>query len=183
MEFLVGGLGFVLFFLYDWNRVFWKRKVMSRFFLFGCIGQLAAGVSILMTAWLEPGRGGAYLLLPAFLFLGALIYTLFFALPFDSTYCKEADEHKVCRSGIYGWCRHPGIWWFFGCFLCMGLACEDKRKLWYGLGLSFLNLLYAWYQDRFIFPREFSDYEDYRQKVPFLVPHRRSRSENGGECG
>lgn len=173
MEFLIGGLGFVLFFLYDWNRVVWKKDWMSRFFLAGCLCQAAAGVGILRAIWREPGKGWMYFLFGALMFLAALIYTLFFALPFDSTYCQEADGHKACRSGIYGWCRHPGIWWFLGCFLCMGLACGDSRKVWYGLGLSFLNLLYAWYQDLWIFPKEFSDYEDYRKDVPFLLPRKR----------
>ena len=38
------------------------------------------------------------------------------------------------------------------------------------LCLSFLNLLYAWYQDRLIFVEEFSDYREYREQVPFLLP-------------
>ena len=37
---------------------------------------------------------------------------------------------------------------------------------------SGLNLLYAWYQDRIIFTREFSDYGEYRRDVPFLFPVR-----------
>lgn len=175
MEFLVGGLGFVLFFLYDWNRVFWKKSRMSRFFLTGCVCQILAGAGILRAVWLDRKEGWIYYLFGALIFLVLLIYTLFFALPFDSTYCQEADGHKVCRSGMYGWCRHPGIWWFFGCFLCMGLACGDSRKFIYAIGLSIFNLLYAWYQDRWIFPREFSDYEEYREEVPFLLPLKRSK--------
>ena len=103
-------------------------------------------------------------------FLAMLIYTLYFALPFDSTYCQEADRHKVCRSGMYGWCRHPGIWWFFGCFFCMGLSTGNPDRVMLGLCLSFLNLLYAWYQDRLIFVEEFCDYRDYQEQVPFLLP-------------
>ncbi len=175
MEFLIGGLGFVLFFLYDWNRVFWKKQWMKGFFLAGCLCQAAAGGGILRAAWLDRRAGWTLYLLFTAVFLVLLIYTLFFALPFDSTYCQEADGHKVCRSGMYGWCRHPGIWWFFGCFACMGLACADVDKLFCGLGLSFFNLLYAWYQDKWIFPQEFSDYEDYRNEVPFLIPWRKRK--------
>lgn len=115
-------------------------------------------------------KGQPVWLLPGAFFLAMLIYTLYFALPFDSTYCQEADRHKVCRSGMYGWCRHPGIWWFFGCFFCMGLSTGNPDRVMLGLCLSFLNLLYAWYQDRLIFVEEFCDYRDYQEQVPFLLP-------------
>lgn len=173
MELLVGGAGFLLCFLYDWNRVFWKKKWMSGFFWIGCLCQVFAGISFLYEAWKLRNTGWIILIGAAFLCLAGLIYTLFFALPFDSTYCQEADQHKVCRTGIYGICRHPGIWWFFGCFLCLGLACGDISTLLYGIGLSFINLLYAWYQDKWIFPEEFSDYRDYQKEVPFLLPMKR----------
>lgn len=115
-------------------------------------------------------KGQSVWLLSGAFFLAMLIYTLYFALPFDSTYCQEADRHKVCRSGMYGWCRHPGIWWFFGCFFCMGLSTGNPNRVMLGLCLSFLNLLYAWYQDRLIFVEEFCDYRDYQEQVPFLLP-------------
>lgn len=175
MEWLMGGTGFLLFFLYDYNRVYGKNKWMSRFFLLGCAGQIGAGGVLLWAAWRMPRTGWLLWLLAASVFLAALIYTLFFALPFDSTYCKEADGHKVCRSGIYGRCRHPGIWWFMGCFVCLGMACADGRRVAAGIVLSLLNLTYAWYQDRWIFPREFDDYDDYQREVPFLLPERQKK--------
>jgi len=98
------------------------------------------------------------------------IFTKKLALTFDNTYCQEADRHKVCRSGMYGWCRHPGIWCFFGCFFCVGLSTGNMNRVMLSLCLSFLNLLYAWYQDRLIFVEEFSDYREYQEQVPFLLP-------------
>jgi len=175
---LVWGLGitaFFLFFLYDWNRIFWKKPWMNRFFAVGCICLVICGGILAADAGkaIRDGRSGhagyLWIALAAVCLLG-LIYTLFFALPFDATYRKEADHHKVCRSGLYGLCRHPGIWWFFGCFLGLGCACADGRRILQGVVFSILNLAYAWYQDRFIFPTEFSDYEDYQKAVPFLIP-------------
>ena len=173
MELLVGSVGFILCFLYDWNRVFWKTRWISGFFWIGCLCQVYAGVSFIIEAWHAQHSGWLIWLGMACFFLIGLIYTLFFALPFDSTYCQEADQHKVCRTGIYGVCRHPGIWWFFGCFLCLGGACGSKTSIAYGCILSLINLLYAWYQDKWIFPEEFSDYRDYQKEVPFLIPVRR----------
>ena len=170
MELLIGSVGFILCFLYDWNRVFWKRKWISGFFWIGCLCQVYAGIRFIIEAWHNQHSGWFIWLGIAVLFLICLIYTLFFALPFDSTYCQEADQHKVCRTGLYGICRHPGIWWFFGCFLCLGGACGSKTAIAYGCTLSLINLLYAWYQDKWIFPEEFSDYRDYQKEVPFLIP-------------
>ena len=46
----------------------------------------------------------------------------------------------------------------------------NMNRVMLSLCLSFLNLLYAWYQDRLIFVEEFSDYREYREQVPFLLP-------------
>jgi len=171
------GLGaFVMFFIYDWNRVFVKKRWMNPLFAMGNVCLALVAVRLILEALsLLFGEAGTGLALVLWLCLAAvclagLIYTLYFALPFDSTYCREADRHKACRTGIYGWCRHPGIWWFFGCFFCLGMSAGAGERMALCLVLSFLNLLYAWYQDRYIFVKEFSDYEDYRRSVPFLLP-------------
>ena len=169
----MGLTAFALFFLYDWNRVYRNARWMKPFFSIGCLLLAWVGLRLIWAAWTSGRRGW---LVPAGLCLAGLIYTLFFALPFDKTYCKEADCHKVCRTGIYGWCRHPGIWWFFGCFGCLGLALGQRERMILCLVLSALNPGYAWYQDRMIFVREFSDYEDYQNTVPFLIP----RMKRGG---
>lgn len=173
MEFLVGSFGFALYFLYDWNRVFWKKRWMSKFFLIGTLCQVYAGGSYFCEAWVGENPLRLVWIPTAVLFLILLIYTLFFALPFDSTYCKDAENHKVCRTGIYGVCRHPGIWWFFGCFFCLGMAGGNTDSLICGMILSGWNLAYAWYQDQWIFPKEFCDYREYQKEVPFLLPVRR----------
>lgn len=171
MEWLAGIGAFTLFFLYDWNRIFWKKRWMTSFFSAGCIILAVTGVLFIWEAF-QSGRGLRLLwLIPAAASLCALIYALFFALPFDDTYRKEAAGGRVCRSGLYGYCRHPGILAFFFCFLFLGLA-AGERQLAAGMFYSGLNLLYAWYQDRIIFTREFSDYGEYRRDVPFLFPVR-----------
>lgn len=167
-EWAAGILAFVLYVLYDWNRVFLKKAWLRPLFTAGSLLLVLCGGRLVLLSW---SVGSRIWLVPASLCLAGLVYTLFFALPFDSTYCREADRGPVCRSGIYGWCRHPGIWWFFGCFGSLGMACRDGRQLAFCLTLSALNLAYAWYQDRLIFVREFSDYKDYQREVPFLVPN------------
>lgn len=178
ISWIAGLTAFGLFFLYDWNRVSVKKKWIKSFFTLGCLLLLGVGLCFAVDAWM----GGIRLwLLPALCFLSGLIHTLFFALPFDATYCRDAGERRVCRTGVYGWCRHPGIWWFFGCFVCLGLADGQTERLLLGLCLSALNLGYAWYQDRFIFIKEFSDYADYQKSVPFLIPRKPQRRKPGDD--
>ncbi|MCI7261951.1 MAG: hypothetical protein MR562_01900, partial [Clostridiaceae bacterium] len=51
MELLIGSVGFFLFFIYDWNRIFWKKKGLHLYFLIGCLCQAAAGVGLLTRVW------------------------------------------------------------------------------------------------------------------------------------
>ena len=98
MEWLAGGAAFALFFLYDWNRVFWKKRWMNGFFMAGCVILGAVG-AVFIWQGIQAGRGMRLLwLIPAAVSLGALIYALFFALPFEDTYCREAVEAKACRT-------------------------------------------------------------------------------------
>lgn len=174
LDWTIGIISFLLFFLYDWNRVFWKKAWMRSFFAVGNVLLVFVAVHMIAKALVGIQKGGSengvFWLAVSVCFLALLIYTLFFALPFDSTYCQDANNHPVCRTGMYGWCRHPGIWWFFGLFAGLGMAAGGGEQLCLGLVLSALNLFYAWYQDRWIFVEEFLDYEDYRKDVPFLVP-------------
>lgn len=178
LDWILGIMGFCLFFAYDWNRVFWKRSWMRPWFAAGNLFLIVVAVRMILKAWEAGEKSGKIWICIGFCFLVLLVYTLYFALPFDCTYCQEADGHKVCRTGIYGWCRHPGIWWFLGMFVSFGMAAGGGEHLLLGMILSFLNLLYAWYQDRWIFEKEFSDYEDYRRNVPFLIPGRRKGGEH-----
>ena len=106
-EWIAGFAAFGLYFLYDWNRVYRKNGWMKPFFAAGSLLLAWVGLRLILSAW---ASGQRLWLTPAVLFLAGLIHTLFFALPFDDTYRREADGHKVCRAGAYGRCRHPGIW-------------------------------------------------------------------------
>ena len=46
--------------------------------------------------------------LGGFLFLCLLIYTLFFALPFEETYCEENKLRAAYTEGMYGLCPPSG---------------------------------------------------------------------------
>ena len=94
-EWTAGLAAFGLYFLYDWNRVYRKNGWMKPFFAAGSLLLAWVGLRLILSAW---ASGQRLWLAPAVLFLAGLIHTLFFALPFDDTYRREADGHKVCQS-------------------------------------------------------------------------------------
>ena len=90
-------------------------------------------------------------------------------------YCQEQNTEKhVYSGGAYALCRHPGILCFFGTYLFLGLAALPMGMIVNGMVFSFLNLLYAWFQDRVTFPKTFCDYSEYQKTVPFLIPTKAS---------
>ena len=73
MEWLAGGAAFALFFLYDWNRVFWKKRWMNGFFMAGCVILGAVG-AVFIWQGIQAGRGMRLLwLIPAAMLPGLLL--------------------------------------------------------------------------------------------------------------
>ena len=107
-------------------------------------------------------------------FLVCLYIPCFFALPFEETYCEENKLRAAYTEGVYGLCRHPGVLWFAGAFLCMwGMLGGWRPGIYFGL-MIFWNYLYIIFQDLWTFPRTFFNYREYQQSTPFLIPNGKS---------
>lgn len=170
---ILGTAGFVLYFFYDINSLKWQNKILSRFFWLGTACVLVSAVWAAAVFSDFSGR-----LLPEILLYGAagvlflvlLLYTLFFAIPFDETYVEENHSREACTEGVYALCRHPGVLWFAGLFLCLwGLTGEPAGGI-YFLTMIFWNLLYIVFQDIWTFPRTFINYREYKRETPFILP-------------
>ena len=165
--------GFLLYLLYDVNSFTYRLRLLHGAFALGTLLVGAATALDLLEAWrlgAFSGPGDAALLLAAGACLAALVYSLFFALPFQETYRQQEQGRHVYDGGVYALCRHPGILCFFGLYLCLGLAALPGGLLAHGLVFSLLDLAHAGFQDRVTFPYTFCDYEAYRKKAPFLIP-------------
>ena len=114
------------------------------------------------------------LLTVSVVFFVMLIYTLFFALPFDETYLNENGKRPAYTEGVYALCRHPGVLWFVGFYMCVGAGMADRALLLYGIVVSLWNVLYIVFQDLYSFPKTFYNYMEYKQETPFLIPDRKS---------
>lgn len=170
------GLGIIVFglyVLYDVNSVLWNQRILHASFFAGTI--LLAGVTVWQVADAVQagffGNQSIIWLVFAVIFLILLIYTLFFALPFDETYIKsDSGKAIVYDKGMYAVCRHPGVLWLFLFYLCLGGAFYPSDVLKAGMFYSLLDLLYVVLQDFWTFPKTFEDYESYKKSTPFLIP-------------
>lgn len=175
---LMGLAGFGLYLLYDINSFAWELRALKAGFFLGTLCIAAATVLLFARAWSEGAFAGAadiLLLVLAALALAALVYCLFFALPFEETYAKQENGREVYTHGVYALCRHPGILCFFALYLFAGLAAlPSPGVLGCGMIFSALNLGYALFQDVVTFPRVFIGYEEYRGKAPFVIPNKKS---------
>lgn len=177
LSLIVGIAGFALYILYDINSFTLQSKILHTAFALGTALIAAATIVDVAAAWRIGALSGlrdAVLIAASVICFAALMYSLFFALPFQETYAEQGKERHVCDGGIYALCRHPGILCFFGMFLFLGTAALPGKLLFHGMVFSLLNLAYAYFQDRITFPKTFCDYEAYRNKAPFLIPTRNS---------
>ena len=170
---LLGMLGFLLFFLYDVNSFTWRSRLLHKSFALG-VTLLAAATVLDLAAALRMGAFSGLkdliLLVAGALCLAALVYCLFFALPFAETYQDTDGPPAVCDRGVYALCRHPGVLCMLGMYLFWGLGALPATMLRNGLIVSGFNTVYVCFQDRMTFPRTFPDYPDYQKNVPFLIP-------------
>ena len=169
----LGLMAFVLFFISDYNDWRLSRRELKLCFPAGAV-LLAAGTVLEARRGSAPASGwlrGLFFMLVA-LFLALLVYTLFFALPVEASYARPGQKRPACTTGVYALCRHPGVLWFAGAYLC----------LWGGFGFPLrsavlytaLDVLLVLFEDRRVFPARLSGYDDYRHTTPFLLPDRAS---------
>ena len=83
---------------------------------------------------------------------------------------RKLRPEAIVDSGTYGLCRHPGFWWLTLLVVCLGLLKGVERYYITMILMTALDFLLVFVQDRFIFPRVFPGYEEYRKRVPFLIP-------------
>jgi len=173
LSLFLGIAAFLLYLVYDINSITCKNRILHLFFMAGTVLLCTATALDLRSAWMTAafrGVGDILLLVGSSLCFAALIYCLFFALPFDETYRDQKENRFVYSKGVYALCRHPGILCFFGMYLLFGLAALPTAVLRNCVVFSILNLMYAWFQDRITFPKTFCDYKNYQKNVPFLIP-------------
>ena len=102
-------------------------------------------------------------------FSGLLLFSVCFEIPFAKN-GAGAPKNKAYAKGTYGFSRHPGFLWFAALQCALWPVHRDGGSLWLSAWMILLDFLLICLEDRFLFPRIFVDYREYRKKVPFLLP-------------
>ena len=173
MGLLLGLCSFALFFLSDYNDWRMHRQEWKLCFPLGAALLLAGTLlrcgkaKVMSAGWVRMA-----LFLGVLAFAALLIYTLFFAISLEVSYARPGEKRRVCTTGVYALCRHPGVLWFMGAYACLpgaaGLPVLDSVLY------SGLNVLLVCFEDRWVFPELMEGYGDYQAATPFLVPNGRS---------
>ena len=166
---VLGFCAFVAFFLGDYNDWKWGIRKLRLCFPVG-VFLLTAG-TIWMAAEGAPLNKGVLrgmMMVLAVIFFLLLIRALFFALPAKASYTRPGERRPVRRSGMYALCRHPGVLWLGGLYLCLWTAMGVP--LWAGVTYIGLDVLLVLFEDRWVFPAMLDGYPEYRKETPFLIP-------------
>ncbi|MGI6028440.1 MAG: hypothetical protein ACOX81_03395 [Candidatus Heteroscillospira sp.] len=142
-------------------------------FLLGCAGILAGTVGAFFTGaprFILPGVLPVICGAMTLVFAGMLLWALFFSLPFERTYV-EGISGTVVNTGLYALCRHPGVLFFAGMYICAWLVSGRDAMLICSLCLILCDLLHVWIQDRYYFPKTLAGYGAYCLETPFLIPN------------
>ena len=99
-----------------------------------------------------------------------LVYSLFLEIPFRRTYVEAGASFALVRTGTYALTRHPGVLWLALLLVALLLVSRSRLLLWAGPIWLGLDVLAVSIQDRCSLPRQFSDYPEYRQETPMLLP-------------
>lgn len=170
---IVALIAFILYYIYDVNSITINHPFIARFFIIGSTILLLDNIAIIYHFHQAISFDIFFYLylLGTIVFFGLLIYTLFFALPFNETYLESDAQVKVVKTGVYALSRHIGVFWFCLMYLCLSLMFNQRDYTIFALVSCFLNFVYIVIQDKYIFIKTFADYREYQQEVPFLIPN------------
>jgi protein-S-isoprenylcysteine O-methyltransferase Ste14 len=172
----LGCLAFICFAIFDLNKIKFMYEKINLLVVLGSIDLSFCTIAIIISdsstkistplQWLE--------LLLAMIALILLIYTIFGAVQFKETYIETGKRNTVVSTGVYAFCRHPGVFCFFFFYLFLGLAFNNNVLLTAAFLWTSLDVIYVYIQDRWIFPIILKDYQTYQEQVPFLIPNKTS---------
>ena len=169
---LSGCLSFLPLYLFDRLKLRGAGRLPGLLFLLGCLGifistagaYFSGSPRFILPPWLSILVGSL-----AIIFALMLLWALFFSLPFERTYV-EGTGNAVVDTGLYALCRHPGVLFFCGLYLCVWLVSGRDTMLLCALMLTLSDILHVYVQDRIYFPKTLTGYAAYRTQVPFLIP-------------
>ncbi|HAK45592.1 MAG TPA: hypothetical protein DCO79_06695 [Spirochaeta sp.] len=163
--------GFISLLLSDILQISKKRILIIPLSIIGYLSIIL--ITILLTSEysfhsVSPPVLTVKIIFAALSFIG-LVYVLFVEIHLASQFAA-AGSREVYSGGSYGIVRHPGFYFFALLFAALNTIVLNREYLLISLYLIVLDFLLILIEDIIIFPRIFSNYKNYKKKVPFLIP-------------
>lgn len=172
----LGAVGFLALYLFDLLAL---RSIPYAKQIVGAVAMGVIGYAHLMVslrgARLPLPTGLAYVGWPLFVLASlALFYSLFFEIPFKTTYIKGGVGEQLVTTGTYALTRHPGVLWYSLILVAQILISRSRWALYAAPIWLLMDVVWVWIQEQFFFSRMFPAYERYKEETPMLIPNRRS---------
>lgn len=171
---LIGCLAFLFLFLFDINKTKLRNRNLNISFAIGIALLAGSTIGIIIEDYGTLQMPDISRLLAGLITIISfllMVYSLFFALPFEKTYTDVKNTYLI-DTGMYALCRHPGVIWFFFFYLFLWITSGKMMMLWAGIIWTTLDVIHVYIQDRWFFPQTLVGYEIYKNNVPFLIPNR-----------
>lgn len=171
---MLGASGYLISGLYD-TAILFDKPMLQKVFRAGMLLTAAPYPFLFISHETALPPMLAWILLPCISILAALlIYSVFLEIPL-----ADVEAGTLYRKGTYRLSRHPGFLWYTGINILIAIYFLDGSIILLCGALTVCNLALIIIEDRFLFPRMFAGYEDYRKQTPFLfsinlVLHRRN---------
>ena len=162
--FILGSSGYLLSGLFD-VAILYNKPTLKKILYVGFV-ITAIPYVILFFPYSSPipllGRWIIFALLLFFALL--LIYSVFIEVSFLAQ--KPGTFYK---KGTYSISRHPGFLWYTAINILVAIYFWDYRITLLCAGFCLDNLVLISIEDKFLFPKMFDEYQEYKKQTPFLL--------------
>jgi len=170
---IICATGFINIFLFDLAQV-WNRNKLKYFFsIIGYLSIFSVIIFLLISIKIPPQPLFAIYFKSffSFLFFSLLFYSLFIEIGIKAPYSKDNTGRKALDRGTYSIIRHPGLLWFT--FMSLSLILIYKNFFFTTVMLSMVTMdfILVLIEDYYIFPKLFVNYQEYKKKVPLIIPN------------
>jgi len=170
-------IGFIFLVLSDVAQI-GRRRYLSRaciIFGYGAIVSSFCSLFLAHRVSMHPAFSRMLFTLTAGAGTVLLLYSTVLEIPLIAWLNRNRDtepspERKALTSGTYGLVRHPGFLWMLFASISFALLYESSVVTVAVAAVNILNFILVCVEDIFLFPRIFSNYDEYRQQVSFLIP-------------
>ncbi len=162
--FFLGATGYLLAGLYDVAILY--DKPLLRKFLYAGFFITAVPYPVIFFTWASPLPSFVSWIFYPLVIVFALL--LIYSVMIETALFSDTTG-KLYQKGTYKISRHPGFIWYTVINILVSIYYWSYHITLLFLGLTLCNLVLIVIEDRILFPKMFSEYEEYRKHTPFVL--------------